>query len=104
MKVRSAIDFERQTLLVLRTVDYISKYGYVETEPKTAAGKRLVSLPSFLIDMLRLHRTQQTELQLKQGEWCSPPLHIWLPIKMVELVSGNNNGFLGLSIFSDNYM
>ncbi len=64
----STIDFERQTLLVLHTVDYISKYGYVETEPKTAAGKRLVNLPSFLIDMLKQHRIQQTELQLKLGE------------------------------------
>lgn len=44
----SNIDFERRTLLVLHTVDYIPKYGYVKTEPKTAAGKRLVSLPSFL--------------------------------------------------------
>jgi integrase len=64
----STLDFECQTLLVLRTVDYISKYGYVETEPKTAAGKRLVSLPSFLIDMLKQHRFQQAELQLKLGE------------------------------------
>ena len=48
----SNIDFERKTLLVLHTVDYIPKYGYVETEPKTAAGKRLISLPSFLVDML----------------------------------------------------
>jgi len=64
----SNIDFDRQTLLVLHTVDYISKYGYVETEPKTAAGKRVVSLPSFLIDMIKQHRVQQSELQLKLGE------------------------------------
>ena len=43
----SNVDFDRRTLLVLHTVDYIPKYGYVETEPKTAAGKRLVSLPPF---------------------------------------------------------
>lgn len=64
----SNIDLSRKTLLVLHTVDYIPKYGYVETEPKTMAGKRLVSLPSFLIDMLKQHRVRQLEQQLKQGE------------------------------------
>jgi integrase len=29
----SNIDFERQTLTVLHTVDYIPHYGYVENEP-----------------------------------------------------------------------
>jgi integrase len=64
----SNIDFERQTLLVLHTVDYIPKYGYVETEPKTKAGKRLISLPSFLVDMLKQHRIQQFEQCLKAGD------------------------------------
>jgi integrase len=64
----SNIDFERRTLLVLHTVDYIPKYGYVETEPKTKAGKRLISLPHFLVDMLKQHRLQQMEQRLKQGD------------------------------------
>jgi len=64
----SNIDFERRTLLVLHTVDYIPKYGYVETEPKTKAGKRLISLTYFLVDMLRKHRLQQLEQRLKQGD------------------------------------
>ncbi len=64
----SNIDFERRTLLVLHTVDYIPKYGYVETEPKTKAGKRLISLPHFLVDMLKQHRLQQLEQRLKQGD------------------------------------
>jgi integrase len=64
----SNIDFERRTLLVLHTVDYIPKYGYVETEPKTATGKRLISLPSFLIEMLKQHRVQQLEQRLKQAD------------------------------------
>ncbi len=66
----SNIDFERRTLLVLHTVDYIPRYGYVETEPKTAAGKRLIRLPSFLIVMLKQHHDQQRKQQLKQGgDW-----------------------------------
>ena len=64
----SNIDFERRTLLVLHTVDYIPKYGYVETEPKTKAGKRLISLPHFLVDMLKQHRLQQLEQRLKHGD------------------------------------
>lgn len=63
----STIDFERGTLLVLHTVDYIPHYGYVETQPKTAAGKRLVSLPSFMVEMLKQHRIVQNELRTKVG-------------------------------------
>jgi integrase len=63
----SNIDFKRKTLLVLHTVDYIPKYGYVETEPKTKAGKRLVKLPDFLLDMLKQHRAKLLEQQLKKG-------------------------------------
>lgn len=64
----SNIDFERGTLLVLHTVDYIPKYGYVETEPKTKAGKRSIRLPSFLVGMLKEHRTGILERQLKVGQ------------------------------------
>ncbi len=38
-------------------------------KPKTAAGKRLVSLPAFLLDMLRLHRTRQLELRETTPTW-----------------------------------
>lgn len=62
------VDFDRKTLLVLHTVDYIPKYGYVETEPKTKTGKRSISLPSFLMDVLRDHRKKLLERQLKMGE------------------------------------
>jgi integrase len=64
----SSVDLNRKTLLVLHTVDYIPKYGYVETEPRTAAGKRMINLPDFLIDMLKQHRTRLLEQQLKMGE------------------------------------
>ncbi len=64
----SNIDFELQTLLVLHTVDYIPPYGYVENEPKTKSGKRVVSLPSFLIDMLKQHHAQQLEHRKKVGD------------------------------------
>jgi len=61
------VDLERKMVKVHRTVDYIPKYGYVENEPKTAAGERAVLLPSFVADMLKQHRVQQLEVQLKAG-------------------------------------
>lgn len=61
------VDLEHQTVKVRRTVDYIPRYGYVENEQKTAAGRRVVLLPSFVVDMLKQHRIQQLEARLKAG-------------------------------------
>ena len=63
----SQVDLEGQRIQVRRTVDYITRYGYVETEPKTAAGKRMIVLPYFVADMLKQHRLQQLEAKLKIG-------------------------------------
>ena len=62
------VDLERRVLLVLRTVDYIHGYGYVENEPKTQAGKRLINLPEFFIERLKQHRVKQEEFRLQVGE------------------------------------
>ena len=59
------IDFHRNILVVLHTVDYIPKYGYVENEPKTARGKRKILLPSFVVEMLKRHKVSQLEQKLK---------------------------------------
>ncbi len=64
----SNINFEIKTLLVLHTVDYIPHYGYVETEPKSKSGKRAISLPSFVVDMLKSHKEVVLERQRKQGD------------------------------------
>lgn len=53
---------------MINTVDYIPKYGYVETAPKTKAGKRPISLPPFLITMLLNHKAKQEERRKKVGE------------------------------------
>jgi len=63
------IDFERGSLRVLHSVSLIAKYGYVEGKPKTAAGKRTISLPAFFIDMLKQHRVQQAESQEAAEHW-----------------------------------
>jgi integrase len=64
----SDVDLDRCVLRVLHTVDYIPKYGYVEGEPKTQAGKRTIDLPVFFIEMLRQHRVKQSEQCRKVGE------------------------------------
>jgi integrase len=65
----SDIDFDRHRLLVLHSVDYVAGYGYVVAEPKTTAGKRWISIPAFLVDMLRQHQAQQLELRKAAKKW-----------------------------------
>ncbi|HZO72828.1 MAG TPA: tyrosine-type recombinase/integrase [Ktedonobacteraceae bacterium] len=62
------IDFNRNSLQVRHTVDFIAKHGYVENEPKTESGKRHIALPPFIVEMLKSHRIQQLELRRKVGE------------------------------------
>ncbi|GHO77967.1 site-specific integrase [Ktedonobacter sp. SOSP1-85] len=61
----SDIHFEQQYVRVRRTVSYIEGRGYIETEPKTAKGRWLISLPPFALDKLRQHRLQQVEQRSK---------------------------------------
>lgn len=63
------IDFERGKLFVLHSVDLIAGHGYVEGKPKTAAGRRAVSLPAFLLDMLELHHARQLEQKAAVVDW-----------------------------------
>lgn len=65
----SDIDFEHHRLLVLHSVDYIAGYGYVTGEPKTASGKRWVSFPSFLFDMLKQHQARQLVFRDTAKKW-----------------------------------
>ncbi len=65
----SDIDFDRSRLLVLHSVDFIAGYGYVEGKPKTAAGRRVISLPAFLLDMLKQHQVRQLELRNAAHDW-----------------------------------
>lgn len=61
------IDFVTRSLHVCRTVDRLGGYGFTVSEPKTATGKRKISLPHFVIAMLKEHRTRQLEVRLKVG-------------------------------------
>ena len=65
----SDIDFKRGILQVMRTVDRLTGYGYVEGEPKTASGVRSIRVPLFLLDMLKKHRAEQLERKSSVKEW-----------------------------------
>ncbi len=64
----SDIDLAEGSIQIQRTVDYIPHYGYVETEAKTAKGRRKIMLASFVVEMLNAHRSAQMEARLKAGE------------------------------------
>jgi integrase len=63
----SDVDVEKGVLRVARTVTYITGYGFVEGEPKTAKSKRKIMLPPFVIDTLKRHRVKQLEKRLAVG-------------------------------------
>jgi len=66
-------DMENAMLHVKRTLSYIQTpggaYVYVETEPKTASGRRSVALPACVIEVLKRHRTHQVEARLRAKRW-----------------------------------
>jgi integrase len=69
----SDVDFDRAQLSIHRSLSYFSDpktghHKFKEEKTKTAAGKRLVSLPDFVIDSLWQHRKQQAEERLKCGD------------------------------------
>lgn len=62
------VDLENKSIYLQRTVDYIPKYGYVETETKTDAGRRMVMLPNLVVEALKAHRLEQDEVKAKRGK------------------------------------
>lgn len=62
------VNLETGTLQIQRTVDYIPKHGYVETEPKTKAGRRKIVLPSYVVEALKAHRLRQDAEKVVCGD------------------------------------
>ncbi len=83
----SDIDLDAATVRIERSLEQVKGSVRVKS-PKTAAGRRTVSLPAFAVDALRDHRRQTLELRLQlgigalpgdapvfgdiEGEWPSP--------------------------------
>ena len=61
------MNFEDCSLQVKRAVSYLKGYGYVESEPKTAKGRRMIKLPVFVVDILVRHKAQQEEQRREVG-------------------------------------
>jgi integrase len=61
------IDFTAGSLQVRHILSYVRSQGFVESEPKTAKGKRRITLPAFMLDSLKQHRVRQLEAKLKAG-------------------------------------
>src|SRR5258706_2810757 len=62
------INFEQGTLQVRRSVSRVRGQGYKVFEPKTQRSRRMLTLPSFVLDMLQQHRTSQGEVKQKAQE------------------------------------
>jgi integrase len=61
------VRFEDGSIQIRRTVSRITGYGLVESEPKTAKGRRKIILPQLAVDALKQHRTHQAEDRLRDG-------------------------------------
>jgi integrase len=59
------IDLKTGSLQVRRSVNRIGKHGLVVSEPKTTRSRRKITLPAFVIDILKQHRVRQQEMKEK---------------------------------------
>jgi integrase len=60
------IDFKNRSLSVQRSVSRLPG-GHRVSEPKTASGKRSITLPPFVIEALQQQRIRQLETKLRAG-------------------------------------
>ena len=60
------IDFHNKSISIQRSVSRLPG-GHRVNEPKTASGKRSITLPPFVIEALQQHRVRQLETKLKAG-------------------------------------
>jgi integrase len=61
------IDFDQGTLQVRRSVSRVRGQGYKELEPKTPGSRRMLTLPQFVLDMLKQHCANQDGVRQKAG-------------------------------------
>ena len=66
------VDLEAGTLQVIQAIEETKAHGLRIKEPKTAAGRRRVDLPGFVIGALQIHKRQQQEEHLTLGLGWTP--------------------------------
>lgn len=63
------INMDTGVLYIHNNIVYRKGYGIYETTPKTAAGKRFISLPSKMLSLLKEHRAQQLLTSSHTANW-----------------------------------
>jgi len=61
------VNFAESTLYVCRACIEVAGKGIIETEPKTAKGRRSIHLPPLAIESLKSHRAKQLEAQQRKA-------------------------------------
>jgi integrase len=63
----SDIDFDEGSLTIRRTVGRLGVHKFVEREPKTEQSRRKITIPPFVLHVLKEHRIRQKEARLTAG-------------------------------------
>lgn len=63
------IDLGKGRIRIQRTLVYINKVGFRETEPKTKGSKRTITLAGFALTALKAHRQAQLKARSATSEW-----------------------------------
>jgi integrase len=62
------IDFEARTLSIRHNTTYLAGHGFIEGDPKTDAGVRVIILPQFVTKALLTHREKQQVQRDEAGD------------------------------------
>ena len=65
----SDIDFNKGTLKISRTLQYLPERGIFEDKTKNKSSERVIKLPQTTIDDLRAHQTAQMEQRMALGSY-----------------------------------
>ena len=65
----SDVDFERKTLQICRTIQYIPERGVYVDETKNTTSNRVIKLSQTAVDDLKRYRAWQTDRQLELGTY-----------------------------------
>jgi integrase len=61
------VDLDRMTITVREALEWTKAHGIRFKAPKSRAGRRDITLPDILVDVLREHRTAMLELRMQLG-------------------------------------
>jgi integrase len=78
------VDLDRKEIAIRRALEQTVEHGTRVKEPKTKSGKRTISLPDIVVDLLREHRRQQLEIRLALGLGKAPHDALVFPLPGTE--------------------